>query len=95
MSDEPGASSKLTIEIYLEQEVQYSYEVIYQNGKAYFDEEQGNYLPRIQNSLERLDDYQFLEDLNQIIDSNFPNNVEEISGWHYESVKNGGPEVEL
>ncbi len=93
LSDEPGSSSDLIIEIYLEQELQYTYNIVYQNGEAYFDDEQSNYLPMMQNRLEELDDDQFLEDLNQIIDSSFPNKVEEISGWHYESVKDGGPEV--
>ncbi|GLO68478.1 hypothetical protein [Oceanobacillus kimchii] len=93
LSDEPGGSSKLTIQIILDQETEYSYEIIYQNGKAYFDEDQSNYMPLTQNGLEKLDENLFLEDLNGIIDFHFPNKVNEISISNYTSIKDGGTEV--
>ncbi|MFS0752948.1 hypothetical protein [Oceanobacillus sp. 1P07AA] len=93
LSDEPGGSSKLTVQIDSEQQTEYSYEIIYQNGEAYFDEDQSNYMPVIQNGLEEIDDNLFLEDLNEIIDSHFPNKVNEISIMNYTSIKDGGTEV--
>lgn len=90
INDSSGEQSTADIKLYVFDKVVNIYEVTYTNGKAYFNEEQGNFMPEVGNKLSPVNIELLINDLNELVDVHFPNKVEGLEAWDYSSIKDGG-----